>query len=62
MGLRLVCVKKLVTTRPVTGRQALKATDGRGEIFKKGKVEKVFMIWAMGFLHNRCGKAHSLTV
>lgn len=40
----------------------LQMGKGRGEIFKKGRVEKVFMIWAMGFLRNRFGKAHSLTV
>ena len=28
--------------------------------FLKGQSQKVFMIWAMGFLHNYCGKAHSL--
>lgn len=52
MGLRLVCVKKLVTTRPSQeGRRALRATDGkrcRGIFFFFKAGWKRFFFYDMG--------------
>lgn len=65
-GAETCLCQKACHDSPITGRQALRATDGKkgwGEFFFfKGRVEKVFIRWAMGFRHNRHGKAYSLTV
>lgn len=62
MGPRLVCVKELVTTRPSQGDKPWKLQREKksgGEIFEKGRVEKVFMIWPLGLHRDRCAKARS---
>lgn len=64
-GAETCLCQKACHDSPITGRQALRATDGKkveGNFFFKGRVEKVFIRWAMGFRHNRHGKAYSLTV